>query len=132
MQSLMPSSNPKLRERNMCDKMLIAKLRIIRRRRLLSFAGVPIAFACIGAFAFLFEHSALITIFPILGTCWFIGSGFTWLIHSLSICPSCNNFFFLRGLYGNVFSWKCLNCGLPLNYLAVSKHSDCGQDDKAA
>jgi hypothetical protein len=36
------------------------------------------------------------------------------LAHQLYRCPRCRRFFHVRGLYGNAFTSKCLNCGLPL------------------
>ena len=36
------------------------------------------------------------------------------LAHQLYRCPRCHRFFHVRGLYGNAFTSKCLNCSLPL------------------
>lgn len=36
------------------------------------------------------------------------------MAHQFYRCPRCHRFFHVRGVYGNAFASKCLNCGLPL------------------
>ncbi len=36
------------------------------------------------------------------------------LVIGFSRCPACKNFFHVRGMSGNIFARKCMNCGIPL------------------
>jgi hypothetical protein len=36
------------------------------------------------------------------------------LIVGFSRCPACRGYFHVRGMAGNIFARKCMNCGVPL------------------
>jgi hypothetical protein len=95
------------------DTGVAAGLRRIRRLRiwmwgeLLSF--FPLAVVAVG----LQPPSWLLTA---VGLLWFVSFGVLALVHNFSRCPACRRFFNIRADgYHNVFTRKCLNCGLPLN-----------------
>ena len=50
-----------------------------------------------------------------IGVLWFVSFAALAFAHSFSRCPACRRFFNVRAdWHHNVFTRKCLNCGLPL------------------
>ncbi len=45
---------------------------------------------------------------------WVLVAGLAIAWRAMCPCPRCGKALFVRGLYGNAFARKCLNCGIPL------------------
>lgn len=86
----------------------IQRLRTIRKRALLLWAG---AIPVFGALGFLRVPEGL---FGALAIGWFATWCVTVLQHGLAACPACNRRFRIKGLYGNAFTSKCMHCGLAI------------------
>ena len=48
---------------------------------------------------------------------WFVAFVVVAMIHAFYRCPRCHRFFHVRGMFGNWFASKCMNCGLELSRL---------------
>jgi len=51
-------------------------------------------------------------LFGIFATAWFVVSVVLMFRIAFFLCPRCGHPFFVTWLYGNIFSGKCLHCGL--------------------
>jgi len=105
------------------DKQIKAGLHRIKVLRAWTW-GVWLAFLPLFFLYGIFQIPGWLTIpIGLLWLCsWFVMA----LISLFSRCPACHNFFFLKGnlLFGNVFTRKCLNCGIPLNYREKKSSKD--------
>ena len=103
------------------DTGMQAGLRRIRRLRICMW-GVLLSFLPLALLALpLQPPSWLLTA---IGVLWFVSFAALAFAHSFSRCPACRRFFNVRAdWYHNVFTRKCLNCGLPL------KSNDCQPTD---
>jgi hypothetical protein len=104
-----------------------AGLRRIRSRRswmsFVLFAALPIVVTCVTIkdwvgfkWGPIFDYGLLATVFGL----WLA----TALRSTLSQCPNCAKPFFRRGLYGNGWARRCLNCGISLKSADTPQASD--------
>ncbi len=91
------------------------KLAEIRKRRrrvwILLLTFIPACF--IGGIIAGTEASYLIiAVLWTLLSAYFVGRAFT------SRCPNCGNYFYIKGMFNNPLSQKCLHCKISLRYKA--------------
>ncbi|KAF0219529.1 MAG: hypothetical protein FD174_1989 [Geobacteraceae bacterium] len=53
-------------------------------------------------------------LFMSLGVAWVCLGVVIELVIGFSRCPACRGYFHVRGMTGNIFARKCMNCGVPL------------------
>lgn len=86
-------------------------LRRIRYTRI-SLGVVVITFVPVVYLLFLLQLPERVIITT--GTAWVCLGVILELFMGFSRCPACRGFFHVRGMSGNIFTRKCMNCGVPL------------------
>ncbi len=86
----------------------------LRRIRLLRTGLGVIAMAFVPLVYLLYVLELPIKIFMSIGAGWVCLGVIIELIIGFSRCPSCRGYYHVRGMSGNIFARKCMNCGIPL------------------
>ena len=90
------------------------RIRCLRASQLALFVGL------VPFFALVQWLKAPDWLFSILALIWFSTWTVLLLVHAFVRCPNCHKLFNIRGLYGNPFTSKCLNCGTTLRQCSVA------------